>query len=413
MMPRSSESASSGGGPSDRGSRTSDPTWALSALLIGNFVIGTGVLLPAGMLNDLSVGLDVSVSTAGWLTVIGGVVVCLGAPLGAALTSRLDRRTLLAACLALYLVGHVASALAPNFGVLAVLRGITIVAAALFTPQAAATAGLLVSPERRAAAISFIFLGWSGSSVVGIPLGSLVAAHLGWRTAYAVVAALAVLAVVVLWAAVPSGLRVEPLSLSAWRRAVTDPVIVCVLAVSLVVMSAQFMLFSYTAPFLKGSLEASPGTIALFFALFGVAGVVGNYLATRLIAPFGLNAAVLICIGALIVGAVIVSLTFGVFAGTLVGLVIWGLGTFSSNSLQQSRLASINLPLASASIALNTSVLYLGQAIGAGLGGRLIADEVGADLTWAAAALLIVGAALSVVASRLAAREPESATISE
>lgn len=354
------------------------------------------------MLNDLSAGLDVSVATAGWLTVIGGLVVCFGAPLGAALTSRFDRRKLLAGCLALYVAGHVASALAPNFEVLAVLRGVTIIAAALFTPQAAATAGLLVPPERRAAAISMIFLGWSAASVLGIPLGSLVAAHVDWRAAYAVVAVLSAIAMAVVWGSVPKGLRVAPLSLAAWKQAVTNPVILCVLAVSMFTMSGQFTLFSYTAPVLKGSLDASPGTIALFFALFGVAGVVGNYLATRLIAPFGLDNAVFISISSLILGAVTVSLLFGVFAGMLIGLVIWGLGTFSTNSLQQSRLATINLPVASASIALNTSVLYLGQALGAGLGGRLIADGITSSLTWAASGLVLVGALLSLLATKLA-----------
>jgi DHA1 family inner membrane transport protein len=380
---------------------------ALRALLIGNFVIGTGVLLPAGMLNELSLGLDVSVATAGWLTVIGGLVVCFGAPIGAALTSRVDRRKLLAGCLALYCLGHMASAVAPNFEILAVLRGVTIVAAALFTPQAATTAGLLVPPERRAAAISFIFLGWSAASVLGIPLGTLIAAHLGWRTAYAVVAVFSALAFVVIWAVLPRGLRVEPLSLASWKRAVSSPVILCVLAVSLVSMSGQFTLFSYTAPVLKSALDATPGTIALFFTLFGVAGVIGNFLASRLIAPFGLDNAVLISLGSLILGALLVSLTFGVYAGMLAGLVIWGLGTFSTNSLQQSRLATINLPLASASIALNTSVLYLGQAIGAGLGGKLVAGEISASVTWAAGGLLVGSALLSVLATRLAARGAE------
>ncbi|MGL5810457.1 MAG: MFS transporter, partial [Nocardioides sp.] len=342
---------------------------ALRALLLGNFVIGTGVLLPAGMLNELSAGLGVSVAVAGILTVIGGVVVCVGAPLGAAVTSRVDRRVLLSASLAVYVAGHVASAIAPNFATIAVLRGVTLVGAALFTPQAAATAGLLVPPERRAAAIAFIFLGWSAASVAGIPLGALIAAGLGWRAAYAVVAVVAALVLVVIRRSVPAGLRVQPLSAASWRSAVTNPIILVVLAVSLVGMTAQFTLFSYTAPVLKSALGASPGTIALFFTLFGVAGVTGNALAARLVGPMGLDRAILSAIGCLVVGAVIVSVLFGNFAGMLVGLVVWGLGTFSMNSLQQSRLAAIDLAVASASISLNTSVLYLGQALGAGLGG--------------------------------------------
>jgi MFS transporter, DHA1 family, inner membrane transport protein len=379
------------------------PLWTL---LLGNFVIGTGVLLPTGMLDNLSADLGVSVASAGLLVLIGGLVVGFGAPVFAALTSAVDRRLLLAACMALYVAGHALSALAPDFTTLAVLRAITIVSAAIFTPQAAATVGLIVPPERRAEAIAFIFIGWSAASVVGIPAGSLIASEFGWRAAYAMVAILSAVPLAMVWLAVRPGLKIQPLSFAAWKEALSNPVILCVLAVTLASASGQFTLVSYIAPFFKDSLAAGSGLIAVLFTIFGVAGVAGNTIASRFISKIGIDRAVLGAMLVMAAGTAILSLAFGAVIGCAAGLVVWGLGTFSGNSLQQSRLAAIAPALASASIALNTSVLYMGQAVGAALGGRLIADGITPALGWAATALMLVAAALSVAAARLAAVKP-------
>ena len=123
---------------------------ALWAMVFGNFVIGTGVLLPAGLLNQLSSELKVDSATAGLLLLVGGVVVGIGAPILATLTTRFDRRLLLTLSMLLYSAGHLASAFTNDFWSLLIARALMISAAGIFSPQAAATVGLLVSNERRA-----------------------------------------------------------------------------------------------------------------------------------------------------------------------------------------------------------------------------------------------------------------------
>ena len=152
---------------------------ALWTLFAGNFIIGTGILLPAGMLNDLSQGLGVSPAAIGLLMLAGGIVIGLGAPVFATLTSGFDRRLLLTGSLVFYAAGHALSALAPDFWTLLVLRALTVISAGIFTPQAAATVGLMMPAEKRAGAVAFIFIGWSISSVAGVPCGSLIAAWIG------------------------------------------------------------------------------------------------------------------------------------------------------------------------------------------------------------------------------------------
>lgn len=149
----------------------------LWALLFGNFVIGTGVMIVPGTLNEISSSLRVSVATAGQLISAGALLMCLGAPLGAALVAGWDRRRLLAASMVWYALLHGACAMMPSFGALLPARVLAVLAPAIFTPQAAACVGLLVPPEQRGRAITFVFLGWSVASVLGMPIGALVGGY--------------------------------------------------------------------------------------------------------------------------------------------------------------------------------------------------------------------------------------------
>ena len=365
-----------------------EPRFALWALFAGNFVIGTGILLPAGMLNDLSAGLSVTAATAGLLLLASGIVIGIGAPVFASVTSTIDRRLLLAASLALYAVGHALQALAPDFWTLLILRAITVVSAGIFTPQAAACVGLIVPPERRAAAIAFIFIGWSVSSVAGVPCGSLIGAWVGWRIAFVLMALLSLAVLVFVWRTIPKGLRAERLSLAAWRDVLTNPVLLCVLLVTLASASGQFSLFSYIAPFYKATMAISPELFAILLALVGAAGVAGNTLASRTVTRFGAPNIILAALFGILIGLVLIGLFPANFVIAAAGGIVWGLGTFSSNSLQQSRLVALAPALAGASVALNTSMIYLGQAVGAGTGGFLITHGALTFIPWAGALFL-------------------------
>src|SRR5262245_49444412 len=129
--------------------------------MLGNIVIGCSVLAPAGMLPELSESLDVSIRTAGLLVTFGAIVLCVGSPVTAWLTSRIERRTLLTSTLAVLALTNAASAFAPNYATLLVIRLIMLAVGVLYTPQAAGTGALIVPAEKRGSIIAYIFLGWS------------------------------------------------------------------------------------------------------------------------------------------------------------------------------------------------------------------------------------------------------------
>src|SRR3954471_1700107 len=158
--------------------------FAPTGLMLGNVLTGCSVLAPAGMLSELSTELDVTIREAGLLITFGAVVLCIASPLSAWLTSRIERRTLLAATLAVLALTNIASAFAPDYATLLVIRLIMLAVGALYTPQAAGTAALIVPTEKRGSTISYIFLGWSLAAAVGLPLITLIASRYGWRAVY-------------------------------------------------------------------------------------------------------------------------------------------------------------------------------------------------------------------------------------
>ncbi len=379
-------------------SRTSLVLWAL---LLGNFVIGTGVLLPAGLLNQLSSELQVDVAAAGLLLLVGGIVVGFGAPILATLTTRIDRRLVLVLAMGLYTVGHLASAFTNSFWPLLIIRMLMISAAGIFSPQAAATVSLLLPVERRASAIAFIFIGWSVASVAGIPLGGLLGAWLGWRMVFVIMALLSALSGFAVWFTVQPGLYGKPLDFASWKTVFTSPALLCVLLVTLLSMSGQFTVFGYLAPILKQVTAATPTQISLAFAIAGLAGVAGNTIGSRMVQSVAVHRVIGMALFSLCTGFLIFGIMFGNYWGSMVGLALWGFGTFSSNSLQQSRLVGLAPALASATVALNTSAVYLGQAIGAGAGGALIKGGATVTSVWVGLAFLLSSLAASLYATRL------------
>lgn len=370
----------------------------LWALLYGNFVIGSAILLPAGMLSDVAAAFHVEVAKAGWLMLVSGIVVALGAPLLAAFTSHIDRRAILVGSLLLYVAAHLASAMAPTFDALLAARIAVAIGAAIFTPQAAATLGALLPPEKRASAITFAFTGWSMASIGGVPMGGLIAHLLGWQWAFAIVGASALVAALAVWMTVPSGVRIARLSFASWRDVFTSPALMLVLLVTLLNGSGQFTLFTYLNPSLKDSLAADATLLTLVLVWFGVWATIGNFAASRIVSRVGVDQAVLATLLCMAIGLAMWGIGSHSVLVVLGAAAFWGLGNFATNSMQQARLAGLAPALASASIALNTSAIYLGQAVGAGLGGTLIVAGHMPNLPWAGAVLLLISAAVSVAA---------------
>jgi predicted MFS family arabinose efflux permease len=364
------------------------------ALLLGNAAIGLSVLTPAGMLGELATGLNVGIHDAGLLVTYGAVVLCISSPVGAWLTSRIDRRRLLIATIAILAVGEAATAFAPNYWTVLALRLALLAAAALYTPQAAATAAMIAPERERPGAIAFVFLGWSLAIAAGLPLVTFLTSQFGWRETYLVLAGFGFATCALLRFALPAGLPGSPLSLASFGTIARNPTLTLILLITLLTASGQFTITVYLAPLVEGLTGEGPVMAGVFFAIFGFAGLIGNIAATAAVPKLGAQMTFAISLLLTFIGLMLWSVGAGLLVVMAAGIAVWGLGFLASNSMQQARLAATIPELAGASIALNTSLLYVGQAVGSGIGGLLFVHQYYAATGYVAVAFVIVSALL-------------------
>jgi predicted MFS family arabinose efflux permease len=350
--------------------------FAPTALMLGNFVTGCSVLAPAGMLGELSAGLGVSIRDAGLLITFGAVMLCIGSPATAWLTSRIERRTLLVSTLAVFAVTNAASAFVSSYAMLLALRLGMLAIGALYTPQAAGTASLIVPVEKRGSTIAYIFLGWSLAAAVGLPLITFIASRYGFRAAYGAIGVIACLSCVLLAWRLPGGLLGDRVDLKTWASLSRNRMILLLLLVTTLQMSGQFVVFTFMGPLLAKLTGAGPDAVGLVFAIYGVCGFIGIAIATRIVDTWGAYKSSLLFTSLLLAGVCGWALTAGSYPLMAVSVAIWGLGFASTNSMQQVRLVAAAPALASASVSLNTSVLYIGQAVGSAIGGVLYARDL-------------------------------------
>jgi predicted MFS family arabinose efflux permease len=380
---------------------TTDPTvrkityWAL---LFGNFVIGMGVLMPAGLLNGLGQAFSRDPATIGTLIGYGAALLFVEAPLLAFLTNRVDRRWLLTAALAVYAVGHFASALAPNFSTLLIARLLMIGGAAAFTPQAASAVSLLAPPERRSTAVAFIFLGWPLASAIGIPLASLMGAYAGWSAAYLIMGVACTAAAIAVFTTLPARLHAPRLSLAAWGDVLASRKILLILSVTMIFVAGQFAVYPYLAAELKMRIGAAPELISTLFAVYGISGVIGSFISTRVIGKLGAPRTVSVHLVVVLVGLAVWAVGGASLTLLTIGLIAWGYGGGPAISGQQARLIMANSEASSASVALNTSVLYAGQALGTAIGGFLLSIGHATWNGYVGAGLLVIALGVSVSA---------------
>jgi MFS transporter, DHA1 family, inner membrane transport protein len=344
-------------------------------LMLGNVVVGMTILGPAGMLAELATGLGVGIHDTGLLVTYGAVVLCIGSPIMAWVTTRIDRRVLLVATLAVLAIGQGLSALTSNYFVILLLRLIVLAIGAVYTPQAATTVALIVADRERPGAIAFVFLGWSIAIAGGLPLVTFIATNFGWQSVYGALALFAAIIATLLFVALPKGLKGAPLSPQSFVAIARNARIVLILLVTLLQTSGQFTVFIYLAPLLKALTGAGAAIAGSFFAFYGVVGLIGNVVASGIVGALGTQKTLALFLGSMLVGLTLWSIGAGWLTAMGAGVFFWGFGFSAVNSMQQARLVAAAPDLASASVALNTSLLYTGQAIGSGIGGLLFAHE--------------------------------------
>lgn len=380
----------------------------LWALVFGNLVTGTGVLVVFGSLNNLAESMDVSIAQAGQIITAGAIVMCVAAPILATIIGSVNRRLLLAACMLWYAICLGISALMPSYESLIVLRMLTVLSPALFTAQSAVCAGLMVPVEQRGKAITLVMLGWSLSFMLGVPMANWLSGHYGWSHAFVAVAVAALLSAIHLYRSLPDNLNPQALTLSNWRTISRHPLLLFAAPIVIFYSAGQFVLFAYLAPVLRDQIGLNIDNSSLILVCFGFCGVCGSLLSSQWIDRMGPARMVLVTMMTMALPLGLWPLADSLWTAVIC-LVPWGLVFFAVHSAQQARLIAIAPVLASASMALSTSGMYIGQGLGAFIGGMIVDNNHPLWLGPTGMLIVVIGMVASVAISRYALKSPGAA----
>jgi MFS transporter, DHA1 family, inner membrane transport protein len=349
---------------------------AIAALAVGGFAIGTTEFVTMGLLPDIADGVGVDIPTAGHLVSFYALGVVVGAPVIAALSARLPRRALLVALMAAFLVGNAASALAPGFLTLSAARFVSGLPHGAFFGVASLVAASLVSPRLRGRAVSSVLLGLSVALVVGVPLATWLGQHLGWRAAYWLVVVLAALTMLAVLAVVPHSPGNADATVRGELGALRRPQVLLTLLVGIVGFGGMFALYSYIAPVATEVAGLSRGTLPWVLLVYGAGGIVGTALGGRLadLALFRSLVGSIVVLGVLLA---LVALTSSWKPALFVGVFLVSVAASCLAICLQLRLMETAGEAQMLGAALNHSALNLANALGAWLGGLVIAAGLG------------------------------------
>lgn len=383
---------------------------ALLALTLGAFAIGTTEFVIVGLIPTIAADLGVDLPAAGLLVSLYALAVAIGAPLLTALTARVPRKTLLVALMALFTAGNLLAWLAPGYATLVLARVLTGLAHGVFFSVGSIIATGLVPKDKAARAIATMFSGMTVAFVTGIPMGTFLGQHFGWRTTFLVVAGFGLIAMLGSLAFVPKNIaHAAPAPLARQARVLLQPRLLLVYAMTAVGYGGSLIAFTYLAPILERVAGLSPNLVGAVLLAYGVSVAIGNVWGGRLADRLGPVKA-LKTIFALLAGVLLV-LSLTAHSPWLVVLtaLAWGavaFGNVPGLQLYVVKQAERYSPQAvDVAAGFNIAAFNLGVAGGAWAGGWVVAHLGLAHTPWIAALVVFAAFGLTALAGRLDRRD--------
>lgn len=380
---------------------------AVYVLGVAVFALGTSEFMLSGLLPEIADDLDVSIPRAGLLISAFAIGMVVGAPLLAAATIRLPRRTTLIALLVVFGIGHLVGAVATSYGVLFATRVVSALACAGFWAVGAAVAISMVPAGARARAMGVMIGGLSVANVAGVPGGAVLGQTFGWRSAFWAVALMTAVALAGVAALVPRTRGrpgEEPPRLRRELGVYRDPQVWLAMASVALFAGAVFSFFSYLAPLLTEVAGLGDAWVPTVLALFGAGAFLGTLIGGR-IADAHLFGTLYAGLAATTVTLALAALLAGHPVAIVALSVLLGLAGFGIAPALNARVFNVAADAPTLAGATATSSFNTGNTIGPWLGGLVISAGLGYQATAWAGALLAAGAlALTAVASRTGQR---------
>ncbi|TDF97993.1 MFS transporter [Paenibacillus piri] len=376
-------------------------------LALGVFLTATSELVVAGILRVLAQDLNISIAVAGQLITAYSLAFAIGTPVLVSLTSRMERRKVLIGSLAAFILGCLASFWSPDISTLIAARIILGVSSGVYIVVAFGAAAKIVPPEKLGSAISTIVLGFSSAMILGVPIGIVVTNWLSWQAIFLILGLFSLAITFVISRLLPEIEGDAPISFRQQFKVLGSVVIVSGLFLSFFRESGNSVLFTYLTPFMQDILHIKASSISIIMLAFGIFGAVGTRLGGYSIDRWG--AARIIAFSTIVHAAVLALLPLYA-ESTIIGLVLISvmvISLFMAGPATQTYFIQQAPQSSGLILSVNTSIIHLGLAAGAGAGGALInANSTVLYNPWMASLVVALALVSALVSFSMGKKQP-------
>lgn len=341
-------------------------------LAIASFVVGMVELIVGGTLDLVANDLQISISTAGQLITVFSLVFAIAAPVLLTLTAKIERKSLCLWTLFIFFIGNIMSYISPNFMVLMVSRVLSAASGSLLVVLCITIASSIVKEGYRARAIGVIYMGISGSLVLGVPIGLVIGNHFGWRAPFLLIAIFTLISMIGVYAFLG---KIEPKPVIPLRQqfqTLKNTKLITAQLTSLLFLTGHLTLYAYLTPFLKSALHLNAAWVSIFYFIFGIAAVFGGGIGGWAADKWGSKTSILSIIS--LFAVVLFGLNKVTFSIPLfvTMMIIWSMLSWAITPAQQNYLIESAPESSDIQQSLNNSALHFGIAFGSMIGGIVI-----------------------------------------
>ncbi|QVK31304.1 MFS transporter [Pseudomonas syringae] len=366
---------------------------SLLILALSAFAIGTTEFVIMGLLPDVAADLGVSIPGAGWLVTGYALGVAVGAPFMAMATAKLPRKAALVTLMGIFIIGNLLCALASDYNVLMFARVVTALCHGAFFGIGSVVAAGLVPANRRASAVALMFTGLTLANVLGVPLGTALGQYAGWRSTFWAVTVIGVIALIGLIRFLPTNRNEEKLDMRAELGALRGAGIWLSLTMTALFSASMFTLFTYIAPLLGEVTGVPPNGVTWTLLLIGLGLTAGNVIGGKM-ADRRLSSTLIGVFVSMAVISTVLSWTSAALIPTEITLFLWAVAAFAAVPALQINVVTFGKAAPNLVSTLNIGAFNVGNALGAWVGGSVIAHGLGLTSVPLAAAILAVLALL-------------------
>ncbi|MFB4321489.1 MFS transporter [Paenibacillus lautus] len=379
-------------------------TWKVYVLALVSFLVGTSNYIISGVLDRIAETMGTSVAAAGQLITVYSLAYAVGTPILMALTAKMDRRKLLLYSLGLFIIANLLTFILSGFGLFIAARIITALGAGVVTVNALSIAAKIAPPGKQASAIANVTMGITASLIIGVPLGRMVASAFGWKAVFLAIAIVGVIAMLVISAVFPRLQGDKPVPLIKQFALLKKPQVLVALAITFFWLGGYSLAYTYISPFLLEVTHLNESLISAALFVFGIASLIGSkvggYSADKRGIIFTLVSGMVLHVISLILLSLVGQSIIAVFAI----LILWSFAAWSSAPAQQFNLVSLVPESSGVMLSLNSSMMQLAMAVGAGIGGLIVNRVSLASITWFGVFGVLIAIIAVFVLSSMASR---------